>query len=96
MSHRVEVVRSEGDLRREVWEFACFEFPKVVLDVYRDEDRSSRRHRKWRTLRRYQRLKYGNFYGERIAEEPTIPNDVVEEAVDAFRAMVKFHVWRRR
>lgn len=93
---RVEVERRSDDLRRRVWEFALFDFPRVVLDVYREEDRPSTRHRKWRTLRRYQRLRYGNFHGEKIREEPEVPGDVLEEALERYREQIAFARWERR
>ena len=47
-------------------------------------------------VRRYQRLSYGNFHGERLREEPEVPGDVLEEALEKFRGQIEFARWKRR
>lgn len=87
---RVEVIREEGPLRRQVWTFTILDFPKVILDLYSVQGRASKRH-KWRVLEGdYCRLGRGR------PPEPEVPDDVVEDALQAYREQLVFEVWRRR
>ena len=89
--NRMEIVREEGPLRRRVWTFTVLDFPKVILDGYSVQERATKRH-KWRALDEgyYARL------GRVRSPEPEVPDDVVEDALQAYREMLVFEVWSRR
>ena len=93
---RIEVSRSTSDLTRKRWEFTLFDFPKVYLEYYGEEERTTKRH-KWRAPKRYTRQNPGRVYeGMVIKEEPEVPADVVAEVLKKYAELLEFCKWRTR
>lgn len=91
------MVRVDGDLRRQVWSFTVFDLPKVYLESWSEEVRPSKRHRKWRTERRYGRIASGRHESyEVVREEPDVPEDVLAEGLEKLRSLLEFRRWSRR
>lgn len=95
---RVEVEHlGEGGLERELWVFEVLRFPQVVLEHYGQYARKTKRH-KWRMAGdRYDRLHVDRHEpGNRLKEEPDVPEDVMNEAMQLMRDKMKFEKWSRR
>ena len=95
MSERITVTRETDELHRQQWVFTTFNLPAIHLEEYAEEARKTKRH-KWRVEGNqvYSRLFGSRFQGLKV--EPEIPQDVIDEALDAARAMIGFQVWERR
>lgn len=82
------ILRDEGPLRRQRWRFTLIEHV-LHLDEWAIEIRQTPRHRRWETLESYVRL-----HGTR--NEPDIPAEIVEEALEVARGRMTFRKWRDR
>lgn len=88
---RVTVVRTARDkLSRQVWEFWLNGSVQLVLDIYRVEQRPTRRHG-WRATGVHNRLQPR---ASTIMERDTpLPTDVVAEALQQVRERLSVHRW---
>jgi hypothetical protein len=75
---RFEVIRANGDLKREVWVFSLsigFSSPCIYLDHYSFQTRLSIRHKKWEAQTHWNRLdRRGN-----NVDNLSLPTDVESE-----------------
>lgn len=99
MTRPITVTREGEDLSREVWRFAFITMGGellVTLDEYEPQARATKRHKWKKAGPGYYRL--GGAHMERpfLTEEPEIPEDVVEEAVEGFRSRIEYKRWYRR
>ena len=95
-SIKAQVVRVIDDLNRERWEFSLWDSPKAYLETYAVDERKTKRH-KWRTKAAYERLGSGRTaHYEIIREEPEVPQDVIDEAMEKLRGQLVFSRWRSR
>jgi len=75
---RIEIIRPDGDLKRELWEFGIFlDFGRegIRLDRYMFQTRKSTRHKNWNMQTRWQRV----FKRENNIANPPLPADVEKE-----------------
>jgi hypothetical protein len=97
----MEIVRSTADLDRTVYQFYVTKEHggiAVYLDVKLVQCRPTRRHG-WRTVEVYSRLPYDrHLYGDAtiVKDEPAVPDDVREQALEQVRATVQFRPWKMR
>lgn len=74
----IEVIRPDGDLRREVWRFSLsvsYASPCIYFDGYSFQTKETTRHKNWIKQTHWERLdKRNNNIGE-----PSIPQDVETE-----------------
>ena len=84
---QIEIVRPDGDLKCEVWDFwlyIAFEDGNIYLDNYQFQTRESSRRKKWTTQTRWSRLE------PRVSTvaKPTVPPDVADEVKTRLAAWV--------
>lgn len=84
---RIEVIRPDGDLKREVWEFSFGESdpPRITLDSYSLQAKESKRHKKWLMPTHWERL----FGRDNNIEAPPLPSDVENEVHLRLQEIVK-------
>lgn len=85
---RVEIIRPDGDLKREVWYFLLDVgyggHGRIYLDHYSFQDRPSTRHRKWQSQTIWDRLDHR----ESNIEVAPLPKDVEAEMREAYRKYI--------
>ena len=86
---RVEIIRPDGDLKREVWVFSLhigYVSPRITFDSFSFQTRESTRHRTWIWQNHWERLNPGN---STIKSPPDIPPDVESEMHTRFQIAIK-------
>lgn len=91
------VERRHSKTEREVWEFTVLDYPTVHLEFYGKQERKTPRHG-WKSKTSYHRLHMdrNRDVGDRLKEEPEVPEDVLEEALEQVRSKITFKTWKNR
>lgn len=74
---RIEIIRPDGDLKREVWTFSLnisYSSPCIYFDAYSFQDKETKRH-KWVRQSHWERLDHRS----NNIDNPPIPTDVEAE-----------------
>lgn len=87
----ITVERLSGDLARRIWQFTLYDLPRIRLSFYGEQERATRRH-KFRSKKSYSRL---DPRSHNIREEPDVPDDVIEEAIEQVFSRIEFRKGRR-
>lgn len=85
---REEIIRLDGDLKREVWVFSLglsYASPCIYFDAYSIETRESTRHRKWFQRYHWERL---NRRGNNM-HNPPLPKNVEDEMRSRYQEYIK-------
>jgi len=84
---QTEIVRNNGDLKREVWVFTLyvsFSSPQIYFDSYSFQTKETNRQRKWVKQTHWERLdKWNN-----NIDSPPLPSDVENEARSRFQEAI--------
>jgi hypothetical protein len=85
----IQIIRPDGDLKREVWNFSLYiswgSDKKIYFDHYSFQTKESTRHRVWKPQTNWGRLTRQN----NTIDEPPLPADVEKEMREKFSEMVK-------
>lgn len=84
----IQIIRPDGDLKREVWDFALyvnFHPDCIAFNYYSLQTRETTRHRIWKHQTNWERLERRN----RTIDKPPLPPDVEKEMREKFSEMVK-------
>ncbi len=74
----LEVIRADGDLKREVWNFSLnigYDSPRIYFDYYAFQTRPTTRYKKWYSQTHWGRLEHR----ENNTNCPPLPSDVEAE-----------------
>ncbi len=84
---RIEIIRPNGDLKREVWVFVLggsFTSHCICFDAYSFQTKESIRHRTWKKQTHWMRLDHRN----NNIDNPPLPPDVKAEMRSRFQEYI--------
>ena len=84
---RTEIIRPNGDLKREVWEFSLsvsYSSPYIYFDSYSFQTKESPRHKKWTRQTHWERL----HRRDNNIDNPPLPTDVEAEMRQRFQEYI--------
>ena len=83
----IEIIRANGDLKREVWDFSLdvsYGSPCIYFDDYSFQTKESTRHRKWLKQTHWTRL----MRRDNNIDNPPLPSDVKAEMLSRYQESI--------